>query len=61
MDPELGTGAVKLTPAHDVNDLECAARHDLPGPAASAVIGDDGAMLRDRASMISVFSISMLS
>ena len=26
-DPELGTGAVKLTPAHDHNDYECWTRH----------------------------------
>ncbi|MDJ0763798.1 MAG: valine--tRNA ligase [Myxococcota bacterium] len=28
-DPELGTGAVKVTPAHDPNDFECGARHQL--------------------------------
>ena len=28
-DPEKGTGAVKLTPAHDFNDLEVGARHGL--------------------------------
>jgi valyl-tRNA synthetase len=27
---ELGTGAVKVTPAHDFNDFEIARRHDLP-------------------------------
>lgn len=27
---EFGTGAVKITPAHDPNDFEVAARHDLP-------------------------------
>ncbi len=27
---EFGTGAVKVTPAHDPNDYEMAARHDLP-------------------------------
>lgn len=27
---EFGTGAVKVTPAHDPNDFEIAARHDLP-------------------------------
>jgi valyl-tRNA synthetase len=30
VDPEFGTGAVKLTPAHDPNDYEAAARHALP-------------------------------
>ena len=29
-DPERGTGAVKVTPAHDPNDFECGQRHDLP-------------------------------
>ena len=29
-DPEKGTGAVKITPAHDFNDFEVGARHDLP-------------------------------
>jgi valyl-tRNA synthetase len=28
-DPELGTGAVKVTPAHDPNDFECGKRHNL--------------------------------
>jgi valyl-tRNA synthetase len=28
-DPEKGTGAVKITPAHDFNDFEVARRHDL--------------------------------
>ncbi len=30
VDPEFGTGAVKVTPAHDPNDFEIGARHDLP-------------------------------
>src|SRR3989440_5744644 len=29
-DPEKGTGAVKITPAHDFNDFEVARRHGLP-------------------------------
>ncbi len=29
-DPEKGTGAVKITPAHDPNDYEVGVRHDLP-------------------------------
>lgn len=29
-DPEKGTGAVKITPAHDPNDFEVGERHDLP-------------------------------
>ena len=30
VDPEFGTGIVKLTPAHDKNDYEAAKRHELP-------------------------------
>lgn len=30
VDREFGTGAVKITPAHDPNDYEVAQRHDLP-------------------------------
>ncbi|MEU9317057.1 valine--tRNA ligase [Streptomyces sp. NPDC048295] len=30
VDPEFGTGAVKVTPAHDPNDFEIGTRHDLP-------------------------------
>ena len=30
VDPEFGTGAVKVTPAHDFNDFEMGQRHDLP-------------------------------
>jgi valyl-tRNA synthetase len=30
VDPEFGTGAVKITPAHDPNDFELGARHGLP-------------------------------
>jgi valyl-tRNA synthetase len=30
VDPEFGTGAVKVTPAHDPNDYELGLRHNLP-------------------------------
>lgn len=30
VDKDFGTGAVKITPAHDMNDFEVAERHDLP-------------------------------
>jgi valyl-tRNA synthetase len=30
VDPGLGTGAVKVTPAHDPNDYACGLRHNLP-------------------------------
>ncbi len=36
-----GTGAVKITPAHDPDDFEIAQRHDLP---SVVVIGGDGRM-----------------
>ncbi|GAA3959092.1 valine--tRNA ligase [Gordonia caeni] len=32
VDPEFGTGAVKITPAHDPNDFEMGVRHNLPMP-----------------------------
>jgi valyl-tRNA synthetase len=37
VDPTFGTGAVKVTPAHDPNDFEIGRRHDLP----SLTIMDD--------------------
>lgn len=41
-DPEYGTGAVKITPAHDFDDFEVGERHDLE---RIQVIGEDGRML----------------
>ena len=41
VDREFGTGAVKVTPAHDPNDDEIGQRHDLP---YVDVIGKDGCM-----------------
>ncbi len=32
VDPAFGTGAVKITPAHDPNDFEMGLRHNLPMP-----------------------------
>ncbi len=32
-DPEKGTGAVKITPAHDFNDFNVGRRHNLPMPS----------------------------
>jgi valyl-tRNA synthetase len=32
VDPEFGSGAVKITPAHDPNDFEMGLRHGLPMP-----------------------------
>jgi valyl-tRNA synthetase len=41
VDIEFGTGALKITPAHDPNDYEVAKRHNLP---AFSVVGKDGRM-----------------
>ena len=40
-DPQFGTGVVKVTPAHDLNDFEAGKRHNLP---KIQVIGDDARM-----------------
>jgi len=40
-DPEFGTGAVKITPAHDANDYEVGVRHGLEMP----VVLDDSAKI----------------
>lgn len=42
VDMEFGTGAVKITPAHDPNDFEVAKRHSLP--MDNVVLGKDGKM-----------------
>jgi len=45
VDPEFGTGAVKVTPAHDPNDFEIGRRHALPMPTImdeSGRIADTG-------------------
>jgi valyl-tRNA synthetase len=41
VDPEFGTGAVKITPGHDPNDFEIGRRHGLE---EVSVIGEDGRM-----------------
>ncbi|MEO2197516.1 MAG: valine--tRNA ligase, partial [bacterium] len=41
VDQAFGTGAVKVTPAHDPNDFEIGQRHDL---SQVVVIGEDGRM-----------------
>jgi valyl-tRNA synthetase len=41
VDPEFGTGALKVTPGHDINDFEIGRRHGL---AEIGVIGPDGRM-----------------
>jgi valyl-tRNA synthetase len=41
VDPEFGTGALKITPGHDPNDFEIGRKHGLP---EISVIGEDGRM-----------------
>lgn len=45
VDPEFGSGCVKITPAHDFNDYEVGQRHDLP----KYNIFDDNAAINDAA------------
>ncbi|MDP5054972.1 MAG: valine--tRNA ligase, partial [Congregibacter sp.] len=45
VDPEFGTGCVKITPAHDFNDYEVGQRHALP----LLNIFDDNAAINDNA------------
>ena len=42
VDMSYGTGAVKITPAHDPNDFEIAKRHDLP---LESIISPEGKMV----------------
>jgi valyl-tRNA synthetase len=44
VDLTFGTGALKVTPAHDPNDFEIGRRHQLP---SVKVIGDDGRMTEE--------------
>ena len=41
VETEFGTGCVKITPAHDFNDYEIGARHDLP---MYNILTDDGSL-----------------
>ena len=44
VDPEFGTGALKVTPGHDINDFEIGRRHGLE---EIGVIGPDGRMTEE--------------
>jgi valyl-tRNA synthetase len=44
VDPEFGTGALKITPGHDPTDFEVGQRHGLP---IVTVIGQDGRMTEE--------------
>ncbi|MGB4958289.1 MAG: class I tRNA ligase family protein, partial [Saprospiraceae bacterium] len=59
VDMEFGTGALKVTPAHDINDYELGKRHDLEvidifnedgtmSPAATVYIGEDRFVVRKK-------------
>jgi valyl-tRNA synthetase len=45
VDPEFGTGVVKITPAHDANDFEVGMRHKLPMPV---IMAPNATMANDR-------------
>jgi valyl-tRNA synthetase len=47
VDPEFGTGCLKITPAHDINDYEIGLRHNLP---SIDVFNENGTM-SERAGM----------
>jgi valyl-tRNA synthetase len=47
VDPEFGTGCLKITPSHDINDYEIGLRHNLP---SIDVFNENGTM-SDRAGM----------
>ncbi|SFB40238.1 valyl-tRNA synthetase [Cohnella sp. OV330] len=45
VDKDFGSGAVKITPAHDPNDFEVGARHDLP----QIIVMDESGRMNDQA------------
>ncbi|HLN55074.1 MAG TPA: valine--tRNA ligase [Bacteroidales bacterium] len=47
VDPEFGTGCLKITPAHDINDYEIGQRHNLP----SIDVFNDNGTISERAGM----------
>ena len=49
VDPEFGTGALKITPGHDPNDFEIGRKHGLE---EISVIGEDGRMTDEAAGAI---------
>ncbi|MGJ0453286.1 MAG: valine--tRNA ligase [Methylocystis sp.] len=55
-DPEKGTGAVKITPAHDFNDFEVGKRHGLP--LINVLNGSASLWLRENHEFISSVSAS---
>jgi valyl-tRNA synthetase len=55
IDPSFGTGAVKVTPAHDALDFEIAERHKLP---SLFVINEQGRMTREAGSHYAGLKVS---
>ena len=51
VDPEFGTGCLKITPAHDINDYEIGLRHNLP---SIDVFNDDGTISASAAMFVGV-------
>ncbi|MEK7135070.1 MAG: valine--tRNA ligase, partial [Patescibacteria group bacterium] len=47
VDPEFGTGIIKVTPAHDITDFEIAERHNLP----SIIIIDEHGRMNENAGL----------
>ena len=64
-DPEKGTGAVKITPAHDFNDFEVARRHQLAsinilGTEAQLALAGNEDFLRDLPASATLDALMML-
>ncbi len=51
VDPEFGTGCLKITPAHDINDYEIGLRHYLP---SIDVFNDDGTISRNAGMFVGI-------
>jgi len=51
VDPEFGTGAVKVTPAHSIIDAEMGERHELP---SEKVIDENGKMIFEKYKGLSI-------
>ncbi len=49
VEKDFGTGALKITPAHDANDFEVGKRHDLAMPVVITATGTIGAIGDDKA------------
>ena len=55
VDPEFGTGALKITPGHDPNDFEIGRRHELE---EITVIGEDGRMTEEAGKSFAGLTVS---